>query len=146
MLVIFSWIRTQFIFTKSQHKINFTSFLPLKIIKEFEKLPFESYEKKRPKNEPTDSYFYLARHLAKFMMRSGDFTLHVYPVRTEMTALSSHVCCTYDDESKHIIVHKTLLQILSTDEDKSKHSIVNKTLLQNCSTDEDKLRSAEEGK
>ena len=25
-----------------------------KIIKEFEKLPYESYEKKRPKHEPTD--------------------------------------------------------------------------------------------
>ena len=28
-----------------------------KIIREFEKLPYESYEKKRPKHEPTDSYF-----------------------------------------------------------------------------------------
>ena len=26
-----------------------------KIIKEFEKLPYESYERKRPKNDPTDS-------------------------------------------------------------------------------------------
>ena len=33
----------------------------LKIIKDFEKLPYESYEKKRPKHEPTDIYFYLAR-------------------------------------------------------------------------------------
>ena len=31
----------------------------LKIIGEFEKLPYESYEKKRPKHEHTDSYFYL---------------------------------------------------------------------------------------
>ena len=28
-----------------------------KIIREFEKLTYESYEKKRPKHEPTDSYF-----------------------------------------------------------------------------------------
>ena len=32
-----------------------------KIIREFEKLPYEIYEKKRPNHEPTDSYFYLAR-------------------------------------------------------------------------------------
>ena len=30
------------------------------IIKDFEKLPYEIYEKDRPKHEPTDSYFYLA--------------------------------------------------------------------------------------
>ena len=29
------------------------------IIREFEKLPYKSYEKKSPKHEPTDSYFYL---------------------------------------------------------------------------------------
>ena len=42
----------------------------LKIIREFEKLPYESYEKKRPMNEPTDSYFYLVRQLVKCMMRA----------------------------------------------------------------------------
>ena len=41
----------------------------LKIIKEFEKIEKLPYEKKRPKHDPTDSYFYLARHLAKCMMR-----------------------------------------------------------------------------
>ena len=30
------------------------------IIREFEKLSYENYERKRPKHEPTDSYFYLA--------------------------------------------------------------------------------------
>ena len=39
-----------------------------KIIREFGKLPYESYAKNRPKNEPTDSYFYLARHLEKCMI------------------------------------------------------------------------------
>ena len=38
-----------------------------KIITEFEKLP---YEKKRANNNSTDSYFHLARQLAKCMMRS----------------------------------------------------------------------------
>ena len=32
-----------------------------KIIKEFEKIEKLTYEKKRPKHESTDSYFYLAR-------------------------------------------------------------------------------------
>ena len=40
-----------------------------KIIRDFEKLTYESYEKKRPKHDPTNSYFYLARQLAKCMMR-----------------------------------------------------------------------------
>ena len=35
------------------------------IIREFEKLPYKIYEKKRPKHGPTDSYFYLARQLEK---------------------------------------------------------------------------------
>ena len=34
-----------------------------KIISEFEKLPYESYKKRRPKHELTHSYFYLARHI-----------------------------------------------------------------------------------
>ena len=64
----------------------------MKIIKEFEILPYESYEKKRPKHEPTDKYFYLARQLANYMMRADDLNLHVYPVRAEITAPSLHVC------------------------------------------------------
>ena len=41
-----------------------------KIIREFEKSPYDIYDKKRPKHEPTDSYFYLARQLTKCMMRA----------------------------------------------------------------------------
>ena len=52
------------------------------IIREFEKLPYGSYEKKRPKHEPTDSYFYPARQLAKCIMRDDALNSHVYPVRT----------------------------------------------------------------
>ena len=44
----------------------------LKIIKEFEKIEKPPYEKKRPKHEPTDSYFHLARQLSKCMMRSDN--------------------------------------------------------------------------
>ena len=62
-----------------------------KIIKEFEKLLYESYEKKRPKHEPTDSYDYLARQLEKCIMRADAFNQQVYRVRTEMTGTLSHV-------------------------------------------------------
>ena len=67
-----------------------------KIIREFEKLPYKSYERRRPKHEPTHSYFYLSRHLVKCMMIADALNSHVYPVRTEMTGLKhipiSHVC------------------------------------------------------
>ena len=53
-----------------------------KIISEFDKLPYKSYERRRPKHEPTDNYFYLARHLAKYMMRDDALNSQVYPVRT----------------------------------------------------------------
>ena len=43
-------------------------------------------------------------------------------------------------------MHKTLFHIVSTDKDESKGIIVNKTLLQSCSTDKDKLCSTEEDK
>ena len=41
--------------------INISKKELLKIIKDSEKSPYERYEKKRPKHEPTDSYFYIAR-------------------------------------------------------------------------------------
>ena len=52
-----------------------------KIIREFENFPYESYERKRPKHEPTDSYFYLARQFSKCKMRADALNSHVYPVR-----------------------------------------------------------------
>ena len=52
-----------------------------KILKKFEKLPFEVCVWKRPKHEPADSYFYLAIHLAKYMMRPDTLNLHVDPVK-----------------------------------------------------------------
>ena len=69
-----------------------------KIIWEFDRLPYESYERKRPKHEPTDSYFYPVIQFAKCMIRSDALNLHGYTVRTEMTALSLHVCYTDDGE------------------------------------------------
>ena len=50
----------------------------LNIIREFEISPYKSYEKKRPKYEPTDSYFYLSRQLAKCIMRSDTLNWNDY--------------------------------------------------------------------
>ena len=79
-----------------------------KIIKEFEKLSYESYERKRPKHEPTDTYFYLATHLAKFIMISDSLSSHVYPQRTKITAtkpiMTSYVCSTDESKLKDFLV------------------------------------------
>ena len=39
-----------------------------KIIRDFEKLTYGSYDENRPKHEPFNSYFYLARQFEKCMM------------------------------------------------------------------------------
>ena len=90
----------------------------LKIIREFEKFEKLPYEKKRPKHEPTDSSYYLARQFAKRIMRSDTLNWHNYGGYAEMNALSLNVIPTDKDESKRIIVHKTLLQSFSANEDK----------------------------
>ena len=64
-----------------------------------------------------------------------------------MTAPSSHINSTDEDESKGIIMHETLSHGCSTYEDVSKGIIVNKTLSQSCfvdtcSTEEDKSEFA----
>ena len=55
------------------------------VIREFEKLPYKAYERRRPKHEPNTSYFYPARQLAKCIVISDSLNSHIYPVRTEMT-------------------------------------------------------------
>ena len=103
------------------------------IIRKFEKLPYESYERKRPKHEPTDSYFYLARQLERFMTRSDVLNLHVYPVRTEMTVTQkipiSHVYSNTESELKEFLVDGTILQICSTNENESKSIIIDKCFM-----------------
>ena len=68
-----------------------------KIIWEFEKFEKLPYEKKRPKREPTQSYFYLAIQLVKCMMRSKNLNFHDHGVFTEMTAPSLNVNATDKD-------------------------------------------------
>ena len=78
-----------------------------RIIKDFEKIEKLPYEKKRPKHEPTDSYFRLARQLEKCMMRSDNLNWYNHGGYTDMTAPSSNVNVTDKYESKQIIVHET---------------------------------------
>ena len=90
-------------YKKTRYAITNVSmkYLP-KIIKEFKKLPYKGYVWKRPKHEPTDSYFYLARQLTKCTMIDDNLNLHVYPVRMEMTGMQqipiSYVCDSYKSE------------------------------------------------
>ena len=80
-----------------------------KIIREFEKFEKLTYEKKRPKHEPTDRYFNQARQLAKCMMRNDALNWNGYSGYTEMTAPSSNINSTDEGESKRITVHEILL-------------------------------------
>ena len=92
-------------------------------IKEFEKLPDKGYVRKRPKHEPTDSNFYLARYISKCMMRPDARNLHIGPVRTEMTGTQqipiSHVCELDERKSKYFLVDENLSQVCSTDKGES---------------------------
>ena len=105
-----------------------------KIIKEFDKIGKLPYEKKRPKYEPTHSYFHLVRQLVKCMMRSDKLNRHDHGSYTEVTAPSSNINDTDEEESKEIIVHKTLSENSSKDVSDSRN-IVNETLSQNNSAD-----------
>ena len=102
-----------------------------KIIKEFEKFPFGGYVRNKPKHELTDSYFYLARHIDKCMMRSGAFSLHIDPVKTKMTGMQQittlRICDTDRSESEGIIVDKQLLRVYSADDIKSESNIVDES-------------------
>ena len=90
-----------------------TFLILLRILEKIEKLP---YEKKRPKHEPTESYFHLSRQLAKCMMRSDTFNWYKHGGYTEITAPFSNVNVTNESKSKRIIFNKPLLQKISADE------------------------------
>ena len=69
------------------------------------------------------------------MMRSDQINRPDHSSYTEMTAPSSNVNVTDEDESKEIIVHETLSQNNSKYVSESERNIVNETLSQNNSTD-----------
>ena len=89
-----------------------------KIIREFEKFEKLPYEKKRPKQEPTDSYFNLAIQLAKCMMSSDKLNWYDHNGYTKMTDPYSNVNVTNENESKRSIVKEKLSQSGSTNENK----------------------------
>ena len=94
------------------------------IIKEFEKLPYMSYVRKRNKHEPTDSYFYLAIKIAKCMMRVYAYAFHVDPVRTKISGMKHiqimHIYDSDKSKSTRVIADKTLSQVYSTKKENQK--------------------------
>ena len=87
--------------------------------------------RKRPKHEPTDTYFYIAIQLSNSIMRADAFNLHVDPVRTEMTGtkqiMISYVCDSDKRKSKEIIADENLLQVCSKDERESEGFIADES-------------------
>ena len=77
------------------------------MIKEFKKIG--KLLEKMPKHEPTDTYFHLARELAKRMMRSDQIDRKDHGSCTGKTYLSSNVNVTDKDKTKETIVHKTFI-------------------------------------
>ena len=77
------------------------------------------------------------------MMKSDTLNWHNYGSYTEITAPSSNVYSTDEDESKRVIVHEGLSQSCSTNEGKSKRRIINGTLSQSYSADVDEICSME---
>ena len=72
----------------------------MKIIKEFDRIGKLPYDKKRPKHEPTTSYFHLVRQIAKCIMRSYKLNRHDHNSYMEMTDPSSNVNVTDEYKSK----------------------------------------------
>ena len=64
--------------------------------------------KRIPKHEPTSSYCHLLGCIAECMMRSDEYNQHVHGGYAEETDPSSNVNDTEKEESKVIIVFKTL--------------------------------------
>ena len=69
------------------------------------------------------------------MMRSDEHNRHVHGSYAKDTAPSSNVNVTDEDESKEIIVHKTLSENKSKDVSESECNIVHETLSHNNSAD-----------
>ena len=82
----------------------------LKIIREFEKVEKLPYEKKRPKHEPTESYFHLSREIAKSMMRSDKLNWYDHSGYKKTIVPYSNIIVKNRSESKHSIVNEKLSQ------------------------------------
>ena len=102
-----------------------------KIIKEFEKLLYQGYVRKRTKHEPTDSYLYLARYIHKCMMRAHNLNLYVHSVITEMTSTQwitiLRVCSSAESESKRVIADENRSGVYPTGRDIIIRLIINES-------------------
>ena len=96
----------------------------LNISRGFDKLTYKSYERRRTKHDPTESYFYLSRQLEKCVMRAYVLNSENYPLRTEITGAKhipiSQVFSTGYRKSKYFLVRKNLSGIYSMGEGGSK--------------------------
>ena len=123
-------------YKKASHAIRNVSMKDLSnIIKDFEKIVKVPYVKRIPKHEPTSRYYHLVRCISECMMRSDEHNRHMHGSYAEETAPSSNVNYTDEDESKEIIVHKTLSENIYMDVSESECNIVNETLSHNNSSD-----------
>ena len=68
------------------------------IIREFDKFEKIPYEKKRPKHEPAESYFHLAREIVKCITRSDNLNWYDHGGYKKMTAPYSNVNITNESE------------------------------------------------
>ena len=93
-----------------------------KIIKELKKNPYRGYVQKIPNHKPTYSCVYLARQLAKCMMKADALNLDINPVRKKMTGTKqipiSHFCSTDESKSTEFLADENLSQVYSTDKGK----------------------------
>ena len=82
--------------------VNFSMKDFSKIIREFETFPYKSYERRGPKHEPTDSYFYLSRHIGKCTIRANALASENNLVIKEMIGTKQipilHVCSADEGE------------------------------------------------
>ena len=73
---------------------------------------FKGYVRKRSKHEPTDSHFYLSRHISKCMMESDALNLDIYPIRTKMTGMQHipmlRVFCMDKSDSTEFLAEENL--------------------------------------
>ena len=92
-----------------------------KIIREFEKLRYKSYNRRRPKHDPTDSYFYLAPCKNRNDWCEKNPILHVcskddIKLKEFLTdEIVSHVCSTDEGESESIIADESYTEEIKSD-------------------------------
>ena len=68
------------------------------------------------------------------MMIADALNSHGYPVRTRMTGTKkipvSHICSTYESESKEFLVDRTLSLVCFTDKEKQKGIIIDESYME----------------